>query len=301
MKTQTPNADRSGRAVVEVVDGPIDLAATLDGGQAFRWWPDDAEGQGSYRGVILDRVVRISPSGNDLVVTALDDKPVDQAAGLVSDHVNASATLAAFRRKFGSEPGVCGAILDYPGLRLLRQDPWECLACYLCSSTSSVKRIKQNAEDLAVTLGRKVGPGKGDFEFPSAQAVADAGEQKLRDLKLGFHAKGLAKAAALVAAGDLDLSSLRTLAYDEAKRELLKLEGVGDKIADCVLAFSLDKPQTFPLDTWVRQAVRKRYTLPDRCDDAFIREWAREKFGDFSAIASQFLFYREWVTRGTAG
>ncbi len=285
-------------AIVEVADGPIDLAATLDGGQAFRWWPDDAGPAGSYRGVLRGRVVRISPIGADVLVTALDGRPAGQAAELVADHLKAGSGLEEFRRQFQADPALGTAIRSYPGLRLLRQEPWECLVCYLCSATSNVKRIKGNARDLSTTLGRKVGTGEEDFEFPTPVAVAEAGERTLRDLMLGFRAKYLARAAETVAAGGLDLDSMRTRPYDDAKEELVRLEGVADKIADCVLAFSLDKPEAFPVDIWVRRAVKSRYGLPERCNDDYIRAWAEDKFGPHRALASQFLFYREWLTGG---
>jgi N-glycosylase/DNA lyase len=123
--------------------------------------------------------------------------------------------------------------------------------------------------------------------------LAAAGEQKLRDLGLGFRAKYIIPAAEAVALGHLDLDALKTASYEDARRALVELPGVGEKVADCVLAFSLDKPEAFPIDRHIRRALENWYGLPPALDNSRASDWARQRFGNFGAIAQQFMFHRE--------
>ena len=207
--------------------------------------------------MIGDRLLRLSKCNNGVEVTALDGGPMPDALEKTADYLCAGEDLHDFKQAFADDPCIGPAVRGYAGLRLLRQDPWECLVSFICSSTSNVPRIKLNVGAVAAAIGRRIGPSDADFEFPTPLAVAELGEQRLRDLGLGFRAKYLAIAAELVAGGDLDLMALRRQSYGDAKERLMGIHGVGEKIADCVLAFSLDKPEAFPVDRWTRRALRK--------------------------------------------
>jgi N-glycosylase/DNA lyase len=268
--------------------GPIDLAATLDGGQAFRWW---AEGDG-HRGVIGDRVVRISPARGGVLIEALDDRPAGGLAEAAADYLSISQDLDELRRCFADDPCLGPATAGYGGLRVLRQDPWECLVSFICSSTSNIPRIKLNVGSVAA-LGPRIGPGARDYGFPSPEVVAAAGEMQLRELGLGFRAKFVIPAAEAAASGRLNLAALRTAPYPEAREALMALPGVGEKVADCVLAFSLDKPESFPVDRHIRRALEKWYSMPGNLNNSKASDWARAKFGRHGALANQYMFHRE--------
>jgi N-glycosylase/DNA lyase len=267
----------------------IDLAATLDGGQAFRWWPDGE----AYNGVVGRNAIRVANTENGLAVRVTGSAANDGIAATVIDYMALGADLEPFRTQYQADPCIGPALRGYPGLRLLRQEPWECLAAFICSSTSNIPRIKLNIGAVAAALGQRVGPGVADFAFPSPAAVAAAGEKALRDLGLGFRAKFLAPAAEAVASGRLDLMSLRERPYDEARAALTALAGVGEKIADCVLAFSLDKPESFPIDRWTRRALEEWYGLPAGLNNSRASDWARTRFGHHGALAQQYMFHRE--------
>ena len=282
-----------GGAVVTTAGAPIALAATLDGGQAFRWWQVGPDDESAYRGVIGDRLLRLSEGDRGVEVTALDDGPISDALVKTADYLGAGVDLDDFKREFADDPCIGPAVRGYAGLRLLRQDPWECLVSFICSSTSNVPRIKLNVGAVAADIGRRLGPSGGDFEFPPAPAVAGLGDRRLRELGLGFRAKYVVIAAGLVASGNLDLLALRRRSYDDAKERLMGIHGVGEKIADCVLAFSLDKPEAFPIDRWTRRALERWYGLSPKLNNTAAGEWARAHFGNYCAIAQQYMFHRE--------
>ncbi len=272
-----------------VVAPPVDLEATLDGGQAFRWWQDGA----GWRGVIGKRVVRLTEAAGGILLEVVDGRPTGGLPDIVSRYLSLDVDLARIQSRFAEDPCLGPALRGYTGLRLLRQDPWECLSSFICSSISNIPRIKLNIGSVACELGERVGPGDRDFAFPSAAAVARAGEKRLRQLGLGFRGKFLAQAAAAVAAGTVDIESLRTASYIDARIALTSLNGVGEKVADCVLAFSLDKPEAFPIDRWIRRALEEWYGLPPELNNTKAADWARTRFGEYGAIAQQYIFHRE--------
>jgi N-glycosylase/DNA lyase len=199
--------------------------------------------------------------------------------------------LEAIHKELGVDPVMAQALESFRGLRLLRQEPWECLACFICSVDSNIPRIIGTVERLAQTFGEPIGAAQEiAYAFPTPQAVAEAGEAALRRLGLGFRAPYLWRTARMIAEGEVALAGLRSLPYAEAKRALVTLPGVGEKVADCVLAFSLDKLEAFPIDRWVRRALIEEYLGGHRWTDRALREWAQERFGVLGAYAQQYLF-----------
>ena len=296
----------------------FDLPGTLDGGQAFRWHAlEDDDG---YRGVVGRSVleVRAAPDGLSVVVvsgpemtpetspeTAVGAAPVTAPGAIGVDaigfYLGLDDDLEALRAKYASDPGLGPAMSDYLGLRLLRQDPWECLCGFICSATSNIPRIKLTMGALAASYGERVGPGPHDFAFPGPEAVAAAGEQAVRDLRWGFRARYLEAAAIAVASGSLVLEALLDASYVEARDALVSLDGVGPKIADCVLAFSLSQGEAFPVDRWVRRAMEEWYGASGKMTNDEVGRMARERFGEDAAYAQQYLFHQQrMAARATA-
>jgi len=290
------NTRQSGPSVdcIELNIGNVDIEATLDGGQAFRWW---SEGDGSYRGVIGRRVVSMENIPGGVAVTAEDDKGTGGLLHAVRDYLNLEQDLEGFRLQFADDPCLGPALRGYAGLRVLRQDPWECLFSFITSSTSNIPRIKLNVNRAAEHLGYALGPRDKDVMFPEPEIIAEAGEQFLRDLGFGFRAKYLVPAAEAIASGELRLIDLREAPYTEARGQLTQLHGVGEKVADCVLAFSLDKPESFIVDRHILRALQKWYDLPDKANVSYAADWARDYFGEYAALANQYMFHRERLSR----
>jgi N-glycosylase/DNA lyase len=264
-----------------------DLAATLSSGQAFRWRRDGE----AWLGVIGRKWVRLR--WQDHSVTAEVAKPVPDWNWLthyLQAHVNLNEVLVTFP---DDEP-MRAAVAACRGLRLLRQDPWECLASFILSSTKQIVQIQQIVGLLCERFGEPIATPSGHpvmFAFPSAERLARASEAELRDCKMGFRAPYLRATALAIASGQFDPAKLSQLPPEDARAELMKLPGVGPKIADCVLLFAGGFPAAFPVDVWVMKALRQLYFPRRRVSPARLRRFTGSHFGPHAGYAQQYLFH----------
>lgn len=277
-------------------DGPLDLRATLECGQAFRWRRQDPEPW--FHGVVFGNVVKMRRKAQGVeFFCAPDDESTMEP--LLREYLRLEDDLDAIHRSMAVDQHITAAIARWPGLRLLRQDPWECLISFICSANSNIRRISGNIEDMSTRFGRPLGLGDGGrSSFPTPEELADVGEARLRTLGLGFRAKYVDATARSIAGGDVDLAALRETPYEEAVPALTALPGVGPKVADCVLLFSLDKLEAFPVDVWVRRALRESYPEVANMPPREIRPWARDRFGPYCGYANQYLFHSRRQERG---
>ena len=286
----TPSHEKSARprAAFLPVDGPLDLATSLASGQCFRWRVDD---RGRWVGVLERDVVRLAAVDGGLLIESAPTPP-EEMTEAVAAYFRLDDDLGAAQERIGWDERVRAGIAAYPGMRVLRQAPWEMLASFILSSTSNIPRISRTVELLASTLGERVGLGDAErFTFPGPERIAEAGEARLRELGCGFRAPYLARAAEAAASGGLPLASLRQASYDDALASLVALHGVGEKIADCVMLFSLEKMEAFPADRWVIKALHEWYGLPENAKYGAMRAWAWERFGADAGYANQYLFW----------
>ena len=284
--------------------GPLDLASTLKSGQAFRWTrvgpsssaPDgsgDRDQQEWFGGVIFDNVVKLRRVEAGIEFEgAPDDESVLKP--LLQDYLRLDDDLESIYRTINTDDLIGSAIARYSGMRILRQDPWECLVSFICSSTSNIPRISANVEDMSTHFGLRIEmDGIARHTFPTSDRLAEAGEARLRQLGLGFRAKYVAEVARIVAGGEPDLFALRESPYEDVLEALTALPGVGDKVANCAMLFSMDKLEAFPVDVWVRRALqewyldgaRKKVSVKD------MRPWAQSHFGAYAGYANQYLFH----------
>jgi N-glycosylase/DNA lyase len=268
------------------VTKPFDLRATLDSGQVFRWQWEDEWAWGVIAGCAF--ALRAVDGGLQVVSAG----SADNAQVTLLDYFRLDDDLDALYGGAAADPVLAEAMTRHRGLRLIRQDPWECLVSFVCSSVSNIPRISRNLRAIADTFGEPVElHGRRLHRFPGAGALAAAGERGLYALGLGFRARYVARIAVTVAEGGLDLAVLRQTPYGEAKAVLTALPGVGEKVADCVLAFSLDKMEGFPVDRWVRRALVEWYGLEEKASYAELRAWARARWGGSAAYVQQYLFH----------
>lgn len=261
-----------------------DLSATLSSGQAFRWMLRD----GAWEGVIGEHWVQLQEG-----IRARTAVPVTDWTWL-RDYLQADVDLDAILSTFPEDEPMRESVRDCRGLRLLRQDPWECLASFILSSTKQIVQIQQIIALLCERFGRPVAvpPGRPPaFSFPTAERLAACAEGELRGCKMGFRAPNLLATAEILAAGELNLDSLRARTAAEARAELLRLPGVGRKIADCVLLFAYGFQDAFPVDVWVMKAMRQLYFPRRRPNARKLREFADTHFGPNAGYAQQYLFH----------
>ena len=271
---------------------PLDIALTLESGQAFRW-----KREGDWIcGVIFNNIVKIRQTEEGIEFKcAPDNESVMEP--FVRDYLSLDDNLEAICEEINVDEGINLALGLHPGMRILRQEPWECLISFICSANSNIPRITANVEDMSKHFGTRL--KLGDYErsaFPTPDALAEAGEHQLRRLRLGFRAKYVSAVARIIAAGDMDLFGLRKASYQEALDTLTTLPGVGDKVANCILLFSLDKLEAFPVDVWIDRVLREWYskeiTLGEekKLSRKAMRFWAQRHFGSYAGYANQYLF-----------
>jgi N-glycosylase/DNA lyase len=273
-----------------------DLSATLGCGQAFRWTPR----ANAWEGVVAGRWVRVRTEGSSLVAeVAVANTNWDW----LTEHLRLDEDLPAILATFPDDPPMRAATTACQGLRLLRQEPWECLASFILSSSKQIVQIRQCVRSLCERFGEPVaapanaGP---QFAFPSAARLAAASEAELRACKLGFRAKYLRDAARRVAAGELELDALRALPTPAAREQLMACFGVGRKIADCVLLFAYGRQDAFPVDVWVRRALQQLYFPKRRPSKARLLRFAGTHFGPNAGHAQQYLFHYMRLAAGRA-
>ena len=261
----------------------FDLAATLDSGQVFRWRPSG----GSWHGVLRNH--RLSLTQTDTGIQVRAEAPVESWRFL-HEFLQTDIDLAAILKTFPDDPPMNAAIAHCRGLRLLRQDPWECLASFILSSTKQIVQIRQIISLLCERFGEPL-LDAGENSFPTPARLAAASELELRDCKMGFRAPSLHAAARRIAGGEFDLEKIRSLNYREARAELMTLRGVGGKIADCVLLFGYGFDTAFPVDVWIERALQKLYFPRRRASAKRLQKFAATHFGPHAGYAQQYLFH----------
>ncbi len=266
------------------LDRPLNLGHSLMCGQAFRWCMlDDV----TYRGIVNGAIVNLWQVG--LRRLEWESGPREVGPEELHEYLRLDDDLDRIRRSIRDER-VDAAFETYKGLRILRQEPWETLVSYVISQMSNVARICNTVEALAHAFGSRLGEG-GGHAFPSPNQLAGCTLAQLRRLGLGYRAPHVLGIANAVSDGEVFLEPMRRRSYDRAKAELMGLPGVGPKVADCVLLFSLDHLDAFPVDRWVARAVCEWYHDGARMSEKAICAWGRDHFGRYSGYASQYLFH----------
>ena len=275
----------------------LDLAATLQSGQVFRWVRDT---DGAWRGTVGKHRMRLAQSANGEALfweADGDDRSAAERAVrafLRLDDIDLPASAEAW---CGADPLFAEAWAGCPGVRILRQDPEECFFSFLCASVAPVARISRMVSAAAEEAGDVSEDGY--LPFPTASRLALVSEQRLRERGLGFRARRVVEVAGLMARQEGNsLSALRVASHEEAKQFLCSFPGIGEKIADCICLFSLDKDGATPVDTHIWRIARTNY-LPDLAGRsltpaAYARIVAafQERFGPQAGWAQQILFHR---------
>ncbi|HWQ48060.1 MAG TPA: DNA-3-methyladenine glycosylase [Methanosarcina sp.] len=263
----------------------FDLNYTLDCGQVFRWERDGDW----WTGVVGDQVVRLSQDHGQLIV---DSKLPPE---FLTRYFRLDDNLPSIYESINRDLLIDRAIRKYRGLRLIRQDPWECLISYMLATASSIPTIQKRIFLLSQFFGQELEPGY--FSFPDPETLANAAPVVLDKCKLGFRTQNIKAAAEDVASGGLDLDVLFRLEYRYARERLMRLRGIGEKVADCVLLFAFEKMEAFPVDTHIRQIIQ-HYHIDDSyfetCTNmSCMGDWGREYFGHYCGYAQEYLYYQK--------
>ena len=256
----------------------IDFEATLFCGQTFAW----KRVEGGFIACIEDNAAFLSGCGN-----LSWEGPADEAYW--ARYFDLFRDYPALVSQFSHDDFIARAYSHYPGLRVLNQPIWETLAAFIVSANNNIKRITGILFNLSKALGKERQIfGHSLFTFPEPCAIAEAGEDALFKLGLGYRAPYLYETAKLVNSG-FDLNVLPSLGYEAAHKSLLSLKGVGPKVADCILLFSCGYAEALPVDLWVKRVLELLYGLSGT--NLSLRAKGREYFGAEGGIVTHFLFH----------
>ena len=236
-------------------------------------------------GCVAGRPAYVEKSGEGFILTTQAED-----AAYWRSYFDLDCDYESIFQAFGQDPFVRRAYLKYGGLRVLRQPIFETICTFIISANNNEKRIRSIVERLSNTLGERKGLLDDEiFAFPAPEAIVAAGEDFLRTLGLGYRAPYLFAAAQAVMRGECAMSALPEMGYESAMNELLKLKGIGEKVADCILLFSCGYQNAFPVDTWVKKVMKGLYQMEGSA--AKIRRAGMLHFGGHAGIVQQVLFH----------
>ena len=275
---------------------PLNLKISLTMGQAFRW---QKTGDGWFSGVVRGQHIQVHKIREGLLEFRGQPGPDAEIARILKTYLRLDDDIAAIYDCLSKSDGkIAELVSKHRGLRILRQEPWECLIAYILSAQSPIPRIERNVKALADQFGDRIVPGI--HAFPKPRQLAAANPEEISQELVGFprYAISIARAAREVAGRRLDLDGLAGMNYAQARKRLKQCYGVGDKIADCVLLFSLDKLEAFPIDRHIGRALVK-HCFPGRRDNQLrpLQVQGKRHFGRYAGYAGQFLFYEETQPR----
>ena len=254
----------------------FNLEYTLECGQIFRINRVD----GWYYVIAQDKLFKINQVENEIEFHGVDKE-------FVIHFFSLNENLSKILKEINKDKYIKKSIDKYRGLRIIKQDPWECLISFICSSASNIPRIKSKLKALSEGFGKNISlDGVCDYAFPTSGNINNY--KKILNAKTGFRARYIFEANNSV--NSTNLNSLRKQSYINAKNELKKINGVGDKIADCILLFSLGFNQAFPVDTWIKKTMQLLYFDNNTVSNEKIREFGLDYFGTYAGYAQQYLF-----------
>ena len=269
-------------------DEPFNLDVTLACGQVFRW---DRTADGWWYGVVGSRALKIRQDGQTLTYTGAP-------ASFIRHYFSLDQDLEAILSDIDCDPFIHESITKNRGLRLVRQPPWECTISYICSTNSNIPTIRKRIASIAKKYGNPVEfEGKTWYAFPRPEPISCGSHEELVECKLGYRQPYVYETSCMVTDEKAWEEKVRRLPYEKARKELMKLHGVGPKAADCILLFAFQKYEAFPVDVWIRRIIQQHY-LPDLATGApltnreydAISRFARNHFGEFCGYAQEYLF-----------
>jgi N-glycosylase/DNA lyase len=277
----------------------FDPVISISSGQVFLW----EKHKNSWYGIQGDQVIKFTQSDKSIEFLSFpEDKSCEQKIFRLDDDIK------EIFEEISHDPLICRLAKTYPGLRLIRQEPHQCLFSFVCASNTNIPMIRRMLYNMTRKFGKhKKVDGMDFFTFPSAAAINRASVNELRDCGLGYRTKAIKAVAHAITSGRLDFDLLKKTSYYESKEELLQVYGIGNKIADCVLLFSLEKLDAFPIDVWIARALATHYSwlykskfhdkiAPHQYEQ--LSDGARRYFGKYAGYAQQYLYYH---TRQAAG
>ena len=265
----------------------IDIDNSINSGQVFLW-----EKQGvDWYGINGQDILKIDKNAS-----------IKSIRNSKTDFFRKNDNMQEIIKSISKDKTVKKAVKEYEGLRLFRQDPFQCLISFIISSNSNIQKIKNSLEKITKKFGKKVKiQNKEFFLFPEPEKMAKATIDEIKSCGVGYRAPFIKEAAKMVILKKIDFEYLKKCDYHEAKKNICLVPGIGNKVADCIMLFSLNKLESFPLDTWMIKILEKYYSKEFKIETKTITqkqyELLHEKivnyFGPYCGYAQQYLFKME--------
>lgn len=270
----------------------FELKDIFECGQCFRW---NEQEDGSYTGVIKNGIINVKKEDETITFTGICDKNIEE---VVNEYFDLKRDYEKIKEQLGNVDKYLKTSIQYgKGIRILNQDLWETIISFIISANNNIPRIKGIIERISQKYGNEIEwNGKKYYTFPTYEQLKDVTVQEYRNLGLGFRDIRLYETTQMILNKEVDLEKLKNNPNtQEVRNELLRLSGVGPKVADCILLFSdLKRFDVFPIDVWVRRVMNDLYIKEDdetKVSKVKIEKLAEEKFGDLKGLAQQYLFY----------
>ena len=265
----------------------IDVNNSINSGQVFLWKKNNS----NWYGVNGQDILRITDSGK-----------IKSYKNIKTDFFRKKDNIDEIIKSISKDPITKNAVKQYPGLRIFEQDSFQCLISFIVSSNSNIQKIKSSLENLSIRFGIKTEFDNQEFFlFPKPETLAKASINEIKSCGVGYRANFIKDAANRVMLKKINLENLKKYSYQEAKKEICQISGVGNKVADCIMLFSLNKLESFPLDRWMIRILQKYYmdefrfetkTVTDR-QYQLMHAKIIDHFGKYAGYAQQFLFKME--------
>ncbi|WP_432407289.1 DNA-3-methyladenine glycosylase family protein [Wukongibacter sp. M2B1] len=265
----------------------FELPHVFECGQCFRW---NKQEDGSYTGVALGRVINLKKEDNNIYI---DNTNADEFMDIWHSYFDLDRDYGDIKKQLGKlDETMMTSVKFGHGIRILKQDEWETLVSFIISANNRIPMIKKAIEALSENYGEFIGEygGKRYFSFPKPEALCNLNIEDIQFSGIGFRAKYILSAAKLVASKDIDIYILRNMSTENAREQLMLFPGIGPKVSDCIMFFSMDKDDAFPIDVWVKRVMEYFY-VPEGTSLKKIQSYAQEKFGSIAGFAQQYLFY----------
>lgn len=256
-------------------------------GQAFRW---HVEEDGSYTAISHGKVVNVKRDEKDVIFSNTN---MEDFNNIWYNYFDLDRDYGKIKKELSKDPILEEAIKFGGGIRIINQEPFETIISFIISANNQIPRIKKSIELISQNYGELIDEynGKEYFSFPRPEVLAKVDEEELKEkTKVGYRAKYIINTSKMIKNKEIDIEKLYDIPTNEAKKILMKLPGVGPKVSDCILLFSLDKNDAFPIDVWVKRVMEYFYLKEDTKLKA-IELYAEEKFGELAGFAQQYLFY----------
>ena len=273
-------------------------------GQCFRW---NLEKDGSYTGVVANNVINVKKEQNDIIIKGIFK---DNIKDVCNRYFDLDTDYLEIRNKLSKIDNNLKTSVDYGnGIRILKQDVWETIISFIISANNNIPRIKGIIERLSQKYGKEIEwNGNKYYTFPTIDELSKASVKELRELGLGFRDVRVFETTRIISNKIIDIEELEKMEdVEKLRTQLLRLPGVGPKVADCIMLFSMKKFEVFPIDVWVKRVMKELYNdeiekieinnknhfkySKNSKENEKILEFANQKFGKIAGLAQQYLFY----------